>query len=230
MSLFTPNDLYRFWTKVKFSNGGCWEWTAATRVGGNGARYGMFNMHNWEGNRCWLAHRIAYMIKSGENIPDGLLVRHKCNNPICVNPNHLILGTHQDNAEDAMEAGHVRRGEEHHGSKLTWGAVNDMRQMWLSGKYTQLDIADKYRVGSNTVCRIVQNRWWRDRDYTPPLNSNGKRLSPNVKSEAELLFKSGHSRRQISQILNIQLTTVYYIIKQYLKKEGTASCSVEVCI
>jgi hypothetical protein len=83
----------RFLSKVdKNGAGGCWNWTAF--VGPSG--YGTF----WADGETKRAHRIAYELWIGE-IPDGLIVRHKCRlNRKCVNPEHLEIGTHQDNMND----------------------------------------------------------------------------------------------------------------------------------
>lgn len=95
-----------FWPKVRKSDG-CWEWTGAT----NGVGYGQLNV---KGKR-WSAHRISYEIHIGA-IPQGLLVRHRCDNRPCVRPDHLELGTHVDNARDMVERGRVNshRGDRTH--------------------------------------------------------------------------------------------------------------------
>jgi hypothetical protein len=84
----------RFMDKVKISLG-CWEWQAAKLRRG----YGQFG--SGQGKRLILAHRMAWTLFVGK-IPDGLCVLHKCDNPPCVNPNHLFLGTYKDNAEDMV--------------------------------------------------------------------------------------------------------------------------------
>ena len=79
--------------------GACWIWTAALDTDG----YGMIAV----GNTPKPAHRIAWMLNNGP-IPEGRHVLHTCDNPCCVNPNHLFLGTHSDNMKDASKKGRLK--------------------------------------------------------------------------------------------------------------------------
>src|SRR5206468_8690555 len=85
-----------------------------------------------------MLHRYTYSNYNGE-IPDGLIVRHKCDNDLCVNPNHLELGTHQDNANDKGSRGRSLKGENSSNSILTDGQVDEIRN--LLGKLPQREIA-----------------------------------------------------------------------------------------
>jgi len=102
----------RFWAKVQRTNN-CWQWLGAKRDG-----YGMF----WLSGKLVTAHRIAWVLSFGE-IPRGMQVLHKCDNGLCVNPQHLFLGTQADNLRDAIEKGHLNLADA--GRKRSIGAKRD---------------------------------------------------------------------------------------------------------
>jgi hypothetical protein len=91
----------RYWAKVE-KGPDCWNWTGAKSSG-----YGDFYI----GGRGLLAHRVAWTMENGE-IPTGLLVLHRCDNPSCVNPEHLFAGTYQDNADDMVSKGRQAKGDQ----------------------------------------------------------------------------------------------------------------------
>lgn len=99
--MFTEKTINRFWNFVnKQREHECWNWTAYKNRDG----YGNFA----DGKKRWNAHRVSYIIANGE-IPKGLCVCHKCDNPSCVNPDHLYLGTHKQNMNDMQIRGRARK-------------------------------------------------------------------------------------------------------------------------
>jgi hypothetical protein len=101
------NDDYRkrFAAKHVIADSGCWLWTAGKRGGG----YGGFNVGPKSIQRNMAAHRVSWLIHKGE-LPPGLQVCHRCDNPLCVNPDHLFLGTGFDNMKDCAAKGRIIPG------------------------------------------------------------------------------------------------------------------------
>lgn len=146
----------RFWSKVKKGEW-CWTWQAATS--GNG--YGAFRYKGKQEG----AHRVSWMLVYGE-IPEGLLVRHKCDNPICVRPDHLELGTISDNAQDmvirnrAPRKGGPPKGERNHSSKLNRKIVQTIRQKIHNNQATVKELATHYGVTEASIRNVIHGKTW----------------------------------------------------------------------
>ena len=106
-------------------------------------------------------HRHKYREHKGE-IPDGLIVRHTCDNRMCCNPEHLLLGTTKDNARDRVERGRGAAGERNGRAKLTATAVKDIRMMHNEG-VTASSLALYYKVSVSTIHRIISGKTWGNR-------------------------------------------------------------------
>lgn len=106
------------------------------------------------------APRFSYELHKGE-APAGLFVCHRCDQPLCVNPEHLFLGTNAENMRDCADKGRAKgpsfKGASHPASRLTDDAVRDIRNSDLSG----VALAQKYGVRPTTICEVRQNRTWR---------------------------------------------------------------------
>lgn len=140
--------------RLFYSPDGCWYWTAGTNYEGRGRCY--VKGYNFP------APRIAHEIFIGP-IPDGLMVCHRCDNPGCLNPYHLFLGTAKDNSDDFFNKGRIRhnqqKGQENKTSKLTNSQVLEIRSLKLSMTITQ--IASKYGVCFGTIAQILNGTTWR---------------------------------------------------------------------
>lgn len=144
----------RFWSKVDRESGAsCWQWLGCTIHHG----YGHFKING----KAVSAHRVAYELCKGP-IPVGLHVLHRCDNPGCVNPEHLFVGTHDDNMEDKAVKGRVYRprGEAHAMAKLTAAQVQEIRE--LRGFLLQREIAERFGVTRLHVCEIHNNKVWKE--------------------------------------------------------------------
>lgn len=135
-------------------NSGCWLWFGASRSGGYGRVVTPFRS---------AAHRMSYLISKGK-IPDGLLVRHKCDTPACVNPDHLLLGTDADNVRDRDERGrtsrhHGRKGEANNHSALTEQDVREIRRCCAAGA-TITSVGRDFGISFQAVSKIVNRQRW----------------------------------------------------------------------
>ena len=140
----------RFLRKVEKKD--CWLWKGGKLKTGYG-------IHNF-GYRSIGAHRAAWVIFNGP-IPDGLLVCHKCDNPQCVNPDHLFVGTAQENHQDRAKKGRSadRHGEKHPCNKFLDEDIVRIRKMHKEG-IGQVEIANIYRVTPSTISLIVNHKRW----------------------------------------------------------------------
>lgn len=109
-------------------------------------------------NRHINGHRIAYTITKGE-IPKGMIVRHKCDNTKCINPDHLELGTHEDNMRDRSERGRTAQGESHHASKLNNQTAMEVYK--LNGTQSLTETAKRYGITKQSVFKIWNKTSWK---------------------------------------------------------------------
>lgn len=156
----TPEQ--RFWLYTRKGNPDeCWKWLGYIPRGKYGLGYGQLRD---ETKKRLPAHRFSYRLHKGP-IPNGLIVCHKCDNPKCVNPNHLFLGTHKDNAEDRDRKGRgnpgVSLGEKHGNSVITDKIVLEMRRLYRPRKVSQQFLADRFNCDRKTVSHVVRRSTWR---------------------------------------------------------------------
>jgi len=131
---------------------GCWNWTAYVSPR-NG--YGQI----WAYRRKWRVHRLSYILHRGE-IPDGIDVCHHCDNRACVNPDHLFLGTRDDNMADMVAKGRQRPciGTKHGRAKITEADVIEIRA--IQG-IPHTKIAQQYGISKTQVSTIRAGKYWK---------------------------------------------------------------------
>jgi hypothetical protein len=130
---------------------GCWEWTGTIEKRG----YGVLQIEK----KQWRAHRYSY-IRTYGHVPDDVLICHKCNNKLCVNPEHLYKGTHRDNMDDVITAG-VQKGVNNGRARLTEADVLEIRRLYATKKYTQNELAIQFNVYQSRISDIVTLTQWK---------------------------------------------------------------------
>lgn len=135
----------------KVDETGCIEWTGYIRSDG----YGSLRI---DGKQVQ-AHRAAYEFAFGK-IEDGLLVCHRCDNRKCINPEHLFLGTHQDNMKDMTEKNRQSREASRWSSKLNAGQVAEIRTRHSHGE-TIRALATYFGIGKTAIFNIVDRHTWK---------------------------------------------------------------------
>lgn len=146
-----PNTAEDFWRFVAIGDG-CWTWTGTRTSRG----YGQFGFQG-EAHR---AHRFSFVLHFG-SLPDGLDVLHKCDNGLCVRPDHLFAGTHADNMADKAQKGRAARqyGEAHGRARLTSSQVIAIRDAYAKG-VNQYQLAAAYGIAQRTVSAIIRRKAW----------------------------------------------------------------------
>jgi hypothetical protein len=149
----------RFWSKVHpEALSGCWLWHGAVNKHG----YGRFRVRSLADGKHALAlsHRHAYELAHGP-IQEGMVVRHKCDVPACVNPDHLKVGTRAENQQDMSKRGRSTRGERSASAKLPEVQVIDIRARYASGGRSLRSLAAESRVSERQIRNIISRRQWR---------------------------------------------------------------------
>lgn len=146
-----PETTQRFLSKITQTETGCWEWIASKDKNG----YGWFSVKG----KIWKAHRLSYILFKGL-IPIGLNICHKCDNPSCVNPDHLFAGDNMINRSDSVAKKRHAFGHRHGMSKLDEDKVIQIRSLRKEGKKLN-EIADIFGVDFTLIWQVVNRKIWR---------------------------------------------------------------------
>jgi len=192
--------------RLRFTEGdkdSCWNWEKGVTAGG----YGQMAYHN----KKYSAHRLAWTLHHGKDIPDGKVIRHTCDNPRCVNPHHLLIGTQSDNVKDMIERGRLvvrsrPKGEENPNSIVKEIHVKDIYEM--NGSH--IEIATKFNYPVGAIRSIRSGRTWRY--ITKELNP-GERAKPGAKGE--LNGKATVDNEMVSEIYQSKFSNTE-LSKKYL--------------
>lgn len=135
---------------------GCWIWMMSTNEKGYGRVYA-----GRADGRQERAHRVSYRIFKGE-IPEGMIVCHRCDVPSCVNPDHLFLGSLKDNTQDMLAKGRnvPMVGEMCGRAVLTEKQVREARRRYQAGDGSHRSLAEEYGVSKGAMCAVLTGRSW----------------------------------------------------------------------
>lgn len=141
-----------FWNRFNKTDG-CWFWTGRIKQP-NG--YGTIQ----KDRKSIYVHRLAYILTFGE-IPDNLVIRHKCDVRRCGNPAHLEVGTQSDNIQDSVNRERMPKGESHYQGKLTNTTVDTIRkEYWVENKSSE-KLAKEFNVCAGTILSVVHGKTWK---------------------------------------------------------------------
>jgi ribosomal protein S25 len=150
---WTQNEIYLFWNKVKYPGNDreCWEWTASVDKDG----YGYFRI-----GKTYRAHQLAWEFYNGFR-PKGLSVCHKCDNPSCCNPEHLVIATNQENMSDMKNKGRAAKGSKQGKAVFVEQDIIDIINDSFNYKYKSMsEIARKYGTSVTIISHILNGVFW----------------------------------------------------------------------
>jgi len=209
---YDKKDLERFWTKVDIRNWDeCWEWLAQKDKDG----YGRIKIKK----KCLRAHRFSFFIHNGF-VDKNLYVCHSCDNPSCVNPHHLWIGTNRDNQNDLVEKSKIinkknkskNMGEKSHLSKLKEEDVIAIRNLYLDKSILIKDIANKFDITITNVQDIVKNKTWK---HVYGGNKNASRMKLNNKKANEIrkIYAKGNiTRKKLGKMYGVTKNNIDKIL------------------
>ncbi len=208
----------RFWSKVdkngptpsndKKCKDVCWTWYG----GKDSAGYGSVMIKS-TGDR---AHRISWEYANNQKIPNDLLIRHQCDNKSCVNPQHLVLGTHADNNRDTRERNesYAMVGEDNPCSKLTEDKVRLIKIEYMDGASLS-QLGKKYDVTSVTILNIIDGSSWNyvATDIECNIRKNHKLTEEQVK-HIRIERAEGMTNKELSKKYNVSVSTIKVIVSR----------------
>lgn len=152
----------RFWSRVAvMSDQECWEWQGTLKRPCPTNRrilpYGQFGFRDNGKIKTISAHRFSYALRYGP-IPKGACVLHSCDNPKCVNPRHLFLGTQKDNVQDTIKKGRAKPPKSN--ARLSENEVMEIRSLYPI--LNQRQIANRFGIARAHVSQIIHRKCWRD--------------------------------------------------------------------
>jgi len=146
----------KFFASIEKAENGCWNWTGPKQLGYGILQVGKYKGPNWFKER---AHRFSYRLHSGKNVSEEMFICHRCDNPACVNPEHLFLGTPLDNMQDKVRKQRHACGEKSNRGHLTEEDIEQIFQLKKQG-LSNKQIAEQFNLHVRTTYRILNRESW----------------------------------------------------------------------
>lgn len=181
---------------IKLDENGCWIWTGSTTKAG----YGGF-LRTIEGkNKYFYAHRFIYELANGP-VTDGLFCCHHCDVRNCCNPDHMFLGTAQDNNRDMMRKGRYKAP-----NLISEETKKLIRTDYATGKFKQYELANMYNISISSIIKIVEGYpgSWYSFKFKPDF----------IKEIQELYYNNNFGYREIAEMYNLSFDTIGRIIRK----------------
>lgn len=208
--IYTEQDIRRFYKYVVIGKPDeCWEWLGPTAL-----ERGTFTLHRNRKQRQMSAARFIFWFTTG-HWPGDLEVCHYCNNPMCVNPAHLYLATHQKNMADAARDGLLIH-------RFTKVQILEIRAKYEDGM-SQAQLGREYGANHATICAIVNRKIWKHLEGDPPrppqhalhgeANPNSKLTEVEVR-EIRTRYANGEKQTQLAEAYGIRQAKVSMIVRR----------------
>lgn len=181
-----------FWARVERGDG-CWEWQGSRNSHGYGRVAGVGTP-----GRLVLTHRIAWELTNGP-VPEGLYVLHHCDNPPCVRPDHLFIGTLKDNSQDAAQKGRLGQA----GRRLSRERLGEM------GRKGAAALHEKHGADTARRGRAIQHERWLRGEFRPP----AARFTNEQAAQIRRRYIAGESRVGLARELGVNPSTIHRIGK-----------------
>jgi predicted XRE-type DNA-binding protein len=170
---------------------------------------------------------MSYELFHGKLIPDKMFICHKCDNPPCCNPNHLFIGTHQDNMDDKVKKHRQAHsiGELSGRARHNWEIINKIRKLWKTDKYTQQQLGLIFEIDQANISEIILNKKWHDPNYTPDERINHRtKLTWEIVNEIRRLYTTNkYTYKQLAKKFQVCIMEICRIInnKRWIIKNAT---------
>lgn len=192
----------RLLTKIRKTKKRCWLWTKSKDPGGYG--------HLMINTKLKQAHRVSYEIHKGP-IPQGMLVCHTCDVRRCINPDHLFLGTHKENSQDAVKKGRIKNNS----AKLTTIKVTEIRELYETGEWTHRSLGIKFGVVKSCIWDVLNYNHWIPKNGIPNIENRftRRRLSFIDVEQIREKYKTGKfTQDAIAKQYNVSQTCIWEIV------------------